>query len=504
MRTWQATTAAACCAGMLALGTVQAQPPATNTTTLSALDYIEIQQLMSRYAYAVDTGADAGNAYADLFAPGGIFGAPPGTTGHDALAAVARRFQRGPQAVFHFLMDQVVEPSADAVTGKEYLAQFIIGDEGQPSRVFGGGHYDDTYEKTPQGWRFKRRQFIASQNGPNPAIQSLPLQVPYKIAAASSKAGTLTASDYIEIQQLVSHYPFGLDTGAGEGTLYASVFTPDGVFAGGPQKVEGREKLRDFAFGHRPGQGPLYARNFSPNVVINPSPAGATGKMYAVVFDIGVGNGTPSTVLNGGHYEDVYVRTPEGWRIKSRQFLPSKSGTDAQAIEPVRVPARVTRDPGPQPKAPGKGPALAAEDYLEIQQVIATYSLALDTGASNGDVYADLFTPDGMLVAGAHKYEDREQLKAFATHDRPGQGPLFVSHYTANPLIEPSAGGATGKAYYVVLELGEGGKPSRPVGGGHYEDQYAKTSQGWRIRRRELIPSKTELPPAPPRAPRQQ
>jgi hypothetical protein len=121
-------------------------------------------------------------------------------------------------------------------------------------------------------------------------------------------------------------------------------------------------------------------------------------------------------------------------------------------------------------------------------------------------VYADLFTPDGVLVAGADKYEGREKLKAFATHDRPGQGPLFVSHYTANPLIEPSASGAagaTGKAYYVVLELGEGGNPSRPVAGGHYEDQYAKTSRGWRIKRREIVPSKTELPPAQPRAPRQ-
>jgi len=98
------------------------------------------------------------------------------------------------------------------------------------------------------------------------------------------------------------------------------------------------------------------------------------------------------------------------------------------------------------------------------------------------------------LVIGDQKHEGRQSLKSFATANRPGQGPLFVSHYSANPVIEPSAEGATGKAYYVMLDLGEGGKPSSVAAGGHYEDRYVKTAQGWRIKRRELIPSKTELP----------
>jgi hypothetical protein len=49
------------------------------------------------------------------------------------------------------------------------------------------------------------------------------------------------------------------------------------------------------------------------------------------------------------------------------------------------------------------------------------------------------------------------------------------------------------------MALGEGGKPSAVGAGGHYEDRYVKTSQGWRIKRREVIPSTTELPPAQPR-----
>jgi SnoaL-like protein len=42
--------------------------------SLTAADYIEIQQLVARYGYAVDTHADNGYAYADLFAADGTFG----------------------------------------------------------------------------------------------------------------------------------------------------------------------------------------------------------------------------------------------------------------------------------------------------------------------------------------------------------------------------------------------------------------------------------------------
>ena len=51
---------------------------------LTALDYAEIQQLVARYSFAIDSGADNGYAYADLFAADGSFGK---TTGRDALAA---------------------------------------------------------------------------------------------------------------------------------------------------------------------------------------------------------------------------------------------------------------------------------------------------------------------------------------------------------------------------------------------------------------------------------
>jgi hypothetical protein len=137
---------------------------------LTAGDFLEIRQLVARYAYAVDTGADNGNVYAGLFAPDGAFADRTGreTTGREALAALARRNTRGAQSAFHFIMNHVIEPSPEGAVGKQYLLQLRIGDGERPNDIFGGGRYDDIYVKTPDGWRFKRRQFLPSEGSPRP------------------------------------------------------------------------------------------------------------------------------------------------------------------------------------------------------------------------------------------------------------------------------------------------------------------------------------------------
>jgi hypothetical protein len=144
--------------------------PAASFAGLTPSDYIEIRQLVARYAYAVDTGADNGNVYASLFAPDGAFADRTGreTKGKEALAALARRNTRGPQSAFHFIVNHVIEPSSEGAVGKEYLLQLRIGEGERPNDIFGGGHYEDIYVRTPDGWRFKRRQFIPSERGPAP------------------------------------------------------------------------------------------------------------------------------------------------------------------------------------------------------------------------------------------------------------------------------------------------------------------------------------------------
>src|SRR4030095_9231870 len=104
--------------------------PAASFAGLTPSDYIEIPPLVARYAYAVDTGADNGNVYASLFAPDGAFADRMGreTKGKEALAALARRNTRGPQAALHFILHHVIEATSDGAVGKEYLVQLRMGE----------------------------------------------------------------------------------------------------------------------------------------------------------------------------------------------------------------------------------------------------------------------------------------------------------------------------------------------------------------------------------------
>lgn len=159
--------ALALAAGVLTSAVTSAQSnaakPSSHLMTLTPLDYIEIRQLAARYGHAVDQGADDGYAYADLFAPGATFGK---TTGRDELAKLAKQTSKGPQTAWHFIVNHVIEPTEDGAKGREYLVHLQYGDADKPNAVWGGGHYEDTYVKTSDGWRFKTRQFVPSDGTP--------------------------------------------------------------------------------------------------------------------------------------------------------------------------------------------------------------------------------------------------------------------------------------------------------------------------------------------------
>ena len=162
--------------------------------------------------------------------------------------------------------------------------------------------------------------------------------VPAQAQQNRTKAPALTPLDIIEIQQLAIRYAYGLDTAANNGYLYADVFTPDGEFVGRQVPLTiGREALARVSRSVRKANS-QYVRHFITNHVIEPSPEGAKGKVYLMVVDCE--EDQPSSIYIGGHYEDVYVKTPDGWRIKDR---------DARWMGPPRAAA------GRQGGAPADG-----------------------------------------------------------------------------------------------------------------------------------------------------
>jgi hypothetical protein len=143
-------------------------PAAKANMELTALDYFQIQQLVSRYAQAIDTCSNNGYDYADLFTADGFF-APFANgqigrkaQGREALAVVSGGGAKGctgagwiKQGVHHIYVNHIIDPTPEGAKGT--VNMLMIGLGGDPNKIEHDGYYEDTYEKTPQGWRFKSR-----------------------------------------------------------------------------------------------------------------------------------------------------------------------------------------------------------------------------------------------------------------------------------------------------------------------------------------------------------
>jgi hypothetical protein len=127
--------------------------------------------------------------------------------------------------------------------------------------------------------------------------------------------------------------------------------------------------------------------------------------------------------------------------------------------------------------------------------LVAKYPYALDTHAGNGYAFADLFAPDGAFGTTS----GREALAALARNNQPDKsGPAATRHFITNVIITPTAQGAAGRQYNVLIDVGNSSTPSRIDHGGYYEDVYVKTAAGWRFKSRNYIRSKLGPKPNPP------
>lgn len=158
----------------LAFAAVSAAPLQAASGTLTPQDYIDIEQLNARYAFAIDHCTNSGYDYADLYTEDGTFAVSeewgqPGkvfATGREALAQAAGGGPEGcrdPKTLLgyginHVLVDQIIEPRPDGAYGRNKLIAMSIG--GDPSKNEVQGGYEDHYVKTAKGWRIKSRVHV--------------------------------------------------------------------------------------------------------------------------------------------------------------------------------------------------------------------------------------------------------------------------------------------------------------------------------------------------------
>jgi hypothetical protein len=128
------------------------------------------------------------------------------------------------------------------------------------------------------------------------------------VVSAQHKS-SMTADDYIEIQQLYARYNNAIDTGDAEG--YAVTFTPDGVF----NTSKGHDALVEFIHNWHDKMGGADRRHWNTNLTITPTAEGASGSVYLLLVNVGV---RPPVIFAAAMYDDQLVKTPQGWRFKHR------------------------------------------------------------------------------------------------------------------------------------------------------------------------------------------
>ena len=128
----------------------------------------------------------------------------------------------------------------------------------------------------------------------------------------------------------------------------------------------------------------------------------------------------------------------------------------------------------------------AAEDTLEIQQLLYVYARAID--AKDWKALERVFTPDARI----HYALERGAELAF-----PELGPWLAGamrifkvtqHVISNPLVELRGDSATSTAYLIAthVQVRTDGTHTRTTEGSRYSDTWVRTREGWRIATRRL------------------
>ena len=144
--------------------------------------------------------------------------------------------------------------------------------------------------------------------------------------AQSSNSGALTGQDYAEIQQLYARYNFAVDGIDGEGV--AAVYTPDGIFSEGRNRqFVGHDALVNWVNTEvKTNHARDHRRHWNANLMITKTPEGAKAAIYLLTVNVGV---TPPLILDAGRYDDTLVKTPQGWRFKTRMVQGDRDGQPA-------------------------------------------------------------------------------------------------------------------------------------------------------------------------------
>ncbi len=136
---------------------------------LTSDDRLDIQALLARYAWALDTGDD--QAFVDCFAKDGelvwdVFDEPGVWQGQEALRRFITYFRGRPESAGrqHHVSNLVIEATTTGVQAKAYVL-VALRDGAGPHRLNVMGYYEDLLQREDGHWRIARR-CIRDWSGP--------------------------------------------------------------------------------------------------------------------------------------------------------------------------------------------------------------------------------------------------------------------------------------------------------------------------------------------------
>lgn len=142
-------------------------------------------------------------------------------------------------------------------------------------------------------------------------------------------------------------------------------------------------------------------------------------------------------------------------------------------------------------------------DRIEIPAVLTRYSAGLDKPGRDFSEWDLAFSSDAVFVNwnGPGSELSAEEMKGFLTKD----DPVYSHQHLLSNIIIVSLGGDRAETRAEYLHVGVHRTPDPTQAnfifkGGYYEDEFIRTSEGWRIRRHVIHRrwDRYELIPWPP------
>jgi len=149
-------------------------PPAAvaqDVQPLTADDLTEIRQLLDSYAQILDHCVDSGADYADLFTEDGTFGVSSEWGGNEKIwfrgraeleriggASCGNRRVQGRS--YHLNINPLIRATPDGAWARSTLLTITNDTDSRGDIMHYEGGYEDTFEHTPDGWRFRSRVHV--------------------------------------------------------------------------------------------------------------------------------------------------------------------------------------------------------------------------------------------------------------------------------------------------------------------------------------------------------